>query len=276
MLLAAPAAVLHAQSGNVIVSGSLRTRVEAWDWFKGDADGDYVYSGSLVRLGVSRSTPKRDWRIEFAAPVLLGLPDNAIAPGAQGQQGLGATYFAANGGTHAAALFVKQASLRFKELGGHSGSSLAIGRIEFTEGAEVTPDNATLAAVKRDRIAQRLVGNFGFTHVGRSFDGIEWVGNRNNLNVTAFGGRPTKGVFQVDGWGELDVNLFYGAVTAQQSEATEWRVFGVWYDDYRDGVVKTDNRAAAVRRADSANVVRAIYPRGAHGRFSYVELVVRF
>src|SRR5207302_1801412 len=45
-----------------------------------------------------------------------------------------------------------------------------IGRMEFFDGAEVSPKNETLAALKRDRVAARLLANFGFTHVQpRSF-----------------------------------------------------------------------------------------------------------
>jgi len=240
--------------GDVILSGSLRTRVENWEWFKGDADGDYTYSGLLGRLGLSQSSRKREWQFEVAFPVLIGLPRNAIAPGAQGQEGLGATYFAANGDSRAAALFVKQASFRFKAIGGHEQQSLKLGRIEFTEGTEVTPRNITLATLKRDRIAQRLVGNFGFTHVGRSFDGVQWAVNGDKLNVTVFGCRPTEGVFQVDGWAELNINLFYGSLTAQQDDVGEWRLFGIGYSDYRDRVLKTDNRPLGVRRADTERI----------------------
>ena len=39
-------------------------------------------------------------------------------------------------------------------------------------------------------------------------------------NVTLVAARPTRGVFQVDGWGELNINVFYGAVTRQVGDAT--------------------------------------------------------
>lgn len=64
-------------------------------------------------------------------------------------------------------------------------------------------------------LAHRLIGNFGFSDVGRSFDGVQYNLNRSKLNLTLFGGRPTRGVFQVDGWGELNINVFYGALTGQ-------------------------------------------------------------
>jgi hypothetical protein len=244
--------------GDITVSGSLRTRVESWDWFSGSANNQYTYPGSILRMSLSESRKTFDWQIEFALPFLLGLPDNAIAPGAQGQFGFGASYFAANGrNTNAAMLFAKQGYIRFNELGGVAGQSLKLGRMEFIDGTEVTPKDGTLAALKRDRIAHRLIGNFGFSDVGRSLDGIQYVLNRSRLNITLLGARPTRGVFQVDGWGELNATVFYGALTGQmpgKSGSGEWRVFGLGYSDYRDGVVKTDNRPLAVRTADTGHI----------------------
>lgn len=243
--------------GNVTLAGSLRTRIEMWDWFQGEANNHYTYPGSIFRLSLAQSKRQFDWQLEFAVPFLLGLPNDAIAPGNQGQLGMGASYFAATRKTNAAMLFAKQGFIRFKALGGRDGHTLRLGRMDMTDGTEVTPKNATLAAVKRDRVAQRLLGNFGFTHVGRSFDGVQYALNGSKLNFTAFGGRPTRGVFQVDGWGELNINVYYGALTGQapgKNGSGEWRLFGLGYSDYRDGVLKTDSRPLAARRADGGHV----------------------
>lgn len=113
-----------------------------------------------------------------------------------------------------------------------------------------------MAALKRDRIAQRLIGNFGFSHVGRSLDGAQYVYNKPKVNLTVMAARPTRGVFQVDGWGELDIHLASAALTgpvALQNSAGEWRVFAVQYNDWRN-VLKTDNRPAAARQADRENI----------------------
>ncbi|MCX6625809.1 MAG: alginate export family protein [Acidobacteria bacterium] len=204
--------------------------------------------------GLSESKKAFDWQIEFAAPFLLGLPDDAIAAGSQGQLGLGASYFAANHRErNAGMVFAKQGFIRFKDLGGVKGQSLRLGRMEFIDGTEVAPKDGTLAALKRDRIAHRLVGNFGFSDVGRSFDGGQYGRNFSGVNLTLFGGRPTRGVFQVDGWGELKSNVYYGALTGQvggNKHAGEWRIFSLGYQDLRDGVLKTDNRPAPVRTSD--------------------------
>jgi len=92
--------------GDVAVSVSFRTRLEAWNWFDGDANDDYVFSSSLARVSFRRAQQRYTWQIELGAPVLVGLPADAIANGAQGQLGLGASYFAANqaGGSTASIL----------------------------------------------------------------------------------------------------------------------------------------------------------------------------
>jgi hypothetical protein len=243
--------------GDVTVAGSLRTRIESWDWFTGNADNDYTFAGSILRLSLSESRKTFDWQLELALPFLLGLPNDAIAPGVQGQLGFGAKYYAANLATNAAMLFPKQGFVRFNDLGGVSEQSLKLGRMEYLDGSEVTPKDPTLAALKRDRIAERLIGNFAYSDVERSFVGIQYALDRYRLNFTLLAARPTRGVFQVDGWGELNVNVFYGALTRQlpgKSRSGEWRIFGLGYNDYRSGVVKTDNRPLAVRTADTAHI----------------------
>ena len=57
--------------GGVTISGSLRTRVESWDWFSGNADSSYTYPGSILRLSLAESKKKFDWQLEFALPFLL-------------------------------------------------------------------------------------------------------------------------------------------------------------------------------------------------------------
>ena len=159
-------------------------------------------------------------------------------------------------------LFLKQAFVRVNGLGGVAGQSLKIGRQEFNDGLEVTPKNGTLAALGRDRISQRVLGNFGFTDVLRSLDGVQYVLNTRKLNVTALAARPTEGVFQVNGWAELNINVFYAALTGQSGSERnpgEWRVFGLGYDDYRHGVLKTDNRSAAARTADKESIAIGTY-----------------
>lgn len=244
--------------GNVTVTGSLRVRWEGWDWFYTPAaNSDYNFWGSLLRVSAGQERLRWDWQVEGAVPVLLNLPGDAVAPPPQGQLGLGATYFASNGRQNGS-LFLKQAFVRFKEIGSEA-NSFRFGRIEFIEGLESVPKNATLAALKKSRIAHRLIGNFGFTHVGRSFDALQFVRNTSASNVTLLAGRPTEGVFKLNGNGELNVNVYYGAYSrglhrgSGQESRGEFRLFALHYEDRRH-VLKTDNRPLALRAADTSNL----------------------
>ncbi len=252
---AAPAAF---KLGKVTVTGSFRSRTESWNWFQPDSgDNDYAYSGNILRVGLSQSLERWDWNAEFAAPFLLGLPENPIGPGTQGQLGLGANYLVANNrNRNAAMVFPKQLFLRWKQAGGNRAHSLRVGRFEFLDGSEMTPKNTSLAALKRDRINQRLLGAFGWAHVGRSFDGAQYVYARPSGVFTAMGAVPTRGVFQVDGWGWNQAAFGYASYTrpwGRKAHAAETRFFALSYDDWR-GVLKTDNRSLAARRGDAANI----------------------
>ena len=244
--------------GNVVISGSFKSRVDAYDWFEGNANNEYGFSESLFRLAVSQSTPKFEWKIEVGVPLLYGLPSDAVTAAPQGQFGFGGSYYAANKNTqNTQSIFPKQVYGKVKfGSGNHKGSILA-GRSEFFDGAEVTPKDPTLAALERDRIAQRLIGNFAFSDVGRSFDGGVFSFDTPKTNITVMGSRPTRGVFQVDGWNELQINLAYGAVTHQFGSANapgQIRVFIIGYNDFRTATLKTDNRSAAVRTVDRQGI----------------------
>jgi hypothetical protein len=245
--------------GNVTVTGTLRSRAYFWDWFEPAAgNNDYQYSGNILRIGFSRKVDSWDWNAEFAAPFLLGLPSRANGTGAQqGALGLGSNYASANDGRqNAAMIFPKQLYFRFDGLGGDKGHTLQIGRFEFLDGSEVVPKNGTLAVLKRDRITQRLIGNFGFSDVGRSFDGLHYYYANAANNFTFVGAIPTRGVFQVDGWGWNRIGFGYTSYTRQwgsKRHAADTRLFFIEYDDFRR-VLKTDNRALTVRRADTGNI----------------------
>jgi len=245
--------------GGVTITGSVRSRVYFWDWFQpASGNNDYVYSGNLFRIGFSQNRDSWDWNAEFAVPFLLGLPTNATGTGPQqGALGLGSNYVSANSGSqNTAMIFPKQIYVRFTGIGGNRSHSVQVGRFEFLDGSEIAPENATLAVVKRDRVYQRLVGNFGFSDVGRSLDGVHYQYAASRDNVTFIAAVPTRGVFQVDGWGWNRIGLGYTSYTHEwggKQHSADTRVFFIEYDDFRH-ILKTDNRAVAVRRGDLANI----------------------
>lgn len=238
--------------GPLDLTVNYRLRTEAWDWFKpSTGQNAYAFEHSLLVVGIGQKSEAFEWLIEGAQDAIFNLPANAVQSGRLGQLGLGGTYFAANGNVPTTASgFLKQAYAAF-QLPGHGYAKL--GRFAFLDGAEVKPKDKTVETLVNTRIDQRLIGDFGFSAVKRSFDGVQLGFNAGDSNVTLFGGRPTQGVYQIHGMAELDINLFYGAFTipvTTKNNAGELRVFAVGYMDDRAGVLKTDNRSLAARTAD--------------------------
>lgn len=252
----APQTPKQLKIGDVNFSGSLRLRVENYGWFETPGfDDDYTFGAAVLRLSLGQQKERFDWQVEGEFPVLLNLPERAVATAPQGQLGLGGSYFAASGRQDASAV-LKQVFVRVKGVFGDKASTLRVGRFEFVDGMETTPADPTLAALKRDHIAHRLIGPFGFSHVGRSFDAIQYARNTKTGNFTFIGGRPTEGVFQLRGLKELDVDFWHAAYTkplAGKKLTSEFRILGLHYHDGR-GALKTDNRALALRRADTENI----------------------
>jgi len=242
--------------GPLDVSVNWRTRTEGWNWFQAPTgNSDYGYFGSLLRVGIGQTGERFDWFIEGEQPSVLGLPNDAVIAAPQGQLGLGGSYYAANNNhTNVANGFVKQAFVNLKRVG---PLGLKIGRFEYFDGTEVKPKDAMLAGIVQNRISSRLISNFAFTTVQRSFDGVQLSGNVGRNNVTFFGGRPTQGVFQVKGMNELDVDAYYGAYTRQvgnERNAGDFRVFAMGYIDHRTTVLKTDNRPSKTRAGDFGKI----------------------
>jgi len=258
LLFLAIATVTGAQDrGGLQVTGSFRARAEAWNWFPGEGNNQYLFLGNIAKLSLARNEGRWDWQMEVAAPVLLGMPADAIAAAPQLQLGLGGIYSGANDRRrHAGMVFPKQAWVRWKALGGDGRQSLKLGRLEFNDATEVAPKNATLATVKRLRIGHRLIGTFPWTHVGRSFDGADYRFDSGRNHVALVGAMPTRGAFQVDGWGRMNIAFGHGSYTRQTGagdNAGELRLVAINYHDWR-GVLKTDSRALAARRADAGAI----------------------
>jgi len=242
--------------GPLEITVNWRTRAEGWNWFEGPTgNSDYGLWDSLLRVGIGQTGEKFDWFLEGEQPSILGLPNDAVVPAPQGQLGLGGNYYAANNNhTNVANGFVKQAFVNFKQVG---PMGLKIGRFEYFDGLEVKPKDPLLATVIQTRISSRLISNFAFAAVQRTYDGVQLSANSGANNFTFFGARPTQGVFQVKGMDELDVDTYYGAYTHSVNAghgSGELRVFALGYIDHRTRVLKTDNRPAPVRTADIGKI----------------------
>jgi hypothetical protein len=240
-----------------------RARVEAWQWFDAPpASETYGYADSLLRIGLSQTLPRWDWQLELSQPAIIDAPDDAVSPSsAQGQLGLGATYYASgDNNSYPVAAFFKQGYIRYHFNGEHADKNLRIGRFEFFDGLETHPKNPTINWLQANRAANRLLSNFGFTNAQRSFDGVDGHYGEGSWDVTAFAARADQGVFNMNGNPELNVDAQYLAFTKHAlNEHVLWRAFAIGYHDGRTGITKTDNRALAVRAVDHKNIRLGTY-----------------
>lgn len=241
-------------NSRISVSVYDRTRMDAWQWFAAPPEeSSYAYVQTLQRIGIAQFRRGWDWELELSQPSVLDAPANAVSPSsAQGQLGLGGTYYASNGNnSYPAAVFLKEG---FARIDGEA-KYLRLGRFEFFDGEETKPKNPTIAWLQANRTSNRLISNFGFTAAQRSFDGLDGQLQFGSWNVTALAARADQGVFNMNGNPELNVDVQYLALTHPQAQShVLWRAFAIAYHDGRTGIAKVDNRPLPVRSADHSNI----------------------
>lgn len=242
--------------GRPVVNILLRERGNATQWFGAQPGAEtYGHGDSLLRIAIAQRVRRFDWQLEMSNSAELALPTDAVSPvTAQGQLGLGGTYYAGNSNnSFPAAVSFKTGFARM-----HFNTDktlLRVGRFEFIDGTETAPKNPTIAWLQTNRIAQRLIGNFGFSNGQRSLDGVDFKTSGKNWDVTAMGARAVQGVFKMAANEEMNVDVQYLAYTRSAAKGRVlFRGFGIAYHDGRTGLVKTDNRPLAVRQLDHRNI----------------------
>jgi hypothetical protein len=147
-----------------------------------------------------------------------------------------------------------------------SGLAVTGGRFDYSDGLETVPADPGLALLKRQRIAERLLGPFNFTHVTRSFDGVRLAYDAPVWNATVLLAHPTVGGFEVSANRELDDVSVAGLAVSWRRlpllPPTDARLYYLYYEDERRDPTKVDNRAPDVRAADHATI--AIHTWGGH------------
>jgi hypothetical protein len=256
--------------GGVTITGTDRARFYDWNWFQpATGQNQYEYYANLLRINLAERFKTWDWDAEFEVPMIFGLPTHAVDAAPQGALGLGANDYSSNHNSrNSAFIFPKQLYVHFSDVGSEA-SKLQLGRFVFLDGSETTPQSATLATLKASRIAARLIGDFGFSDVGRSFDGLHYNYTKGSGDFTFIAAVPTRGVFQTDGWGWNRIGFGYAAYTrdwGSGAHAADTRLFVIEYDDFRH-ILKTDNRPTAVRKGDLDNI--RINTFGAHSLHAF-------
>ena len=240
----------------LVFTVSERLRAESVDWFEPKAGtapggaGRYSFLGSQLRAGMRFTAPSFQAVFEAQDTRLFGLPEDANRPAPAGNLGPGATYFAQERERNPGRAFVKQANVTFRR----SGFSATVGRFDHADGLESLPTDSTLLWLRRSRLAERLVGPYGYTHATRGFDGLRAGYDRPEWNATAFLARPTQGGFELDANEEIRKVALSGLTLTWKppagAVASDLRLFYLGYEDRRGDLLRTDNRPRALREAD--------------------------
>lgn len=230
-----------------------RIRGEFVDWFaKPDTsatpDNQYDFLGNRFQIGLRVTRDPVELFVQFQDTAVSNLPSAGI--------GVGASYYANTAYTPQNGTFVRNAWLKWKSAFGLEGLSVTGGRQLHSDGMDAPAKDPTLLWVQTNRLGQRLLGPFDYTHAGRSFDGGRVGFDAGDWNLTAFGFRPTRGGFEVNANGEMDITVAGASLSLEDSPAVEaavgktiGRLFYIYYGDDRD-VVFLDNRPLALRKAD--------------------------
>ena len=243
------------------------TRGEFVDWFDAGpgSNNRYDYWGNrfqagvrITRAGLWSSSTDLEGFFQFQHTLVDNVPKDAPGPGG--------TYYANTRDSFQEQAIFRQGWLKLMTALGDDRLAITGGRTRFRDGAEVVPTDPTLRRLQDMRIAERLLGPFDYTFVGRSFDGVTIGYDHATINATGFWNRPTTGGFEISGGRSIDdidvAGVSLTAVNPPGLDPTDARIFWIYYDDSRD-VVRLDNRSLAVRTAQ-ANRATTIHTIGAN------------
>ncbi|MGH8476232.1 MAG: alginate export family protein [Methylococcales bacterium] len=223
-----------------------RIRGEFVDWF-----GDPIINGKVVpkessydflankfQLGIRIKGEPFEAFAQFQHTVISGLPANGV--------GVGSVYFANTPRTTQNGAFIRQGWLKLK----HNGFYVSGGRQIYMDQAQGAATHKSLKWIQDLRLAQRLIGPFEYTHVGRSFDGGTLGYLSDDIEVSGFAFMPTFGGFEINGINTItDIKIAGAAVNLRDSEAvgnTIGQLSYYYYSDDRNLLV-TDSRSTAAR-----------------------------
>ncbi len=229
---------------HLTVSASDRVRGELVSWFDPagpKSNNNYDFLANRLRFGASLGFPTIELVVEGQDTRMVNLPgDDSINSGAGtkglGSLGPGALYFANPHSRDPGEVFLHLGYATVRHFG-LPGVSARVGRFGYNSGLEKPPQDPSLSWLQRERISQRLIGNFDYTNVGRSFDGVEAMYDRGPLNVTLMASHPTFGGYNVNANKEIErIDLVSGTATLVEPQGyppLSAQFFYIYYGDRR-------------------------------------------
>lgn len=248
--------IINGPDGSTLTfAAGYRGRVEMADWFEAPGTFDnsnYAFMGNRFQLGATGKWKYLTSMLQYQHTLLFGVPEDGV--------GVGGIYRLNTDHDFQQRGWLRQGWLQADVPVSDWKLTLQGGRFRYLDGMESVSKNPTLEWVRKFRVAERLIGPFDFTHVGRSFDGVRVAADHGLANLSAFYMLPTSGGFEVSAGRHMDVDLGGFSLMLKDSErvpGTEARLFFIHYRDERpeDGdVVVLDNRALADRQADDDEI----------------------
>jgi hypothetical protein len=251
---AEPAAVQSQAPGETSFLVENVTRAEVWRFFTpppgGGTEPDYAFVGNRSTLG-ARYRGRR-WSMGGAIQYVRieNLPRGAIGPGLLGT---GGAYFFQAAGTFSYQFYFRQLSATLSSSGG--GLSLEAGRLSLDDGPGAAAPPSPVAALARERVAGRLLGDMPDTLYQRAWDGLRLSAARGDWRATATAVLPTQGTFEESANLPLDrVRVATVEVTRRASGGVplQTQVFAYGYRDTREVRARPDNTGLLAPAADVA------------------------
>jgi hypothetical protein len=238
--------------GRFEFDGNVTTRYSYWNWFDSNltaADNDYDYFFERTRIGLTFSIPQLKIYVQGQDVHMWGLPDDALAPAPQGPLGIGGIYYLHMGDTHPHSTIIRQAYVDFSP-DFAQGLTTRLGRFDYVDALEVTYKNPKVMWLKNIRLAERLIGPFGWSSFCRSFDGLQLAYDQEDFNIHTTLTHPTQGGFENNAHKTINgIDLFTLTGTAKYDQwipNSEGRIFYFYYNDDRNITASVDNTGNSV------------------------------
>ena len=211
----------------------------------------YNFLANRFQAGVRVRRESWEAFLQFQHTVLDDVPVGA-PPGAPGKAYLDNTKrsFQEQG-------WLRQGWVRAEDLFGVRGAGIVVGRQLWRDGLEAPARDPNLQWLKQQRVAERLIGAYDYTHIGRSYDGGQVHWDTDWLNVSGFGFQPTSGGFEISAGRPIE-GIQLGGLSATVKDSPRFpssdaRLFWIYYSDHR-GPIVFDNRPDNARKADTGDL----------------------
>ncbi len=180
----------HTEPITITPIANIRWRQEVQDTLNPAANktNHYSFGSARGRFGADTTWKSLTLHGFGQAAISYNVPNDAPF-------GPGSAYFSNSGNESSPRhLRVAELSLIYKQ----GFVTATVGRQGLMDGAETMSGLTRFDTIKRERLSERLIGNWDWPNVGRRYDGASASYNHNRWAVSAFGARVLQGGFDYD------------------------------------------------------------------------------